>query len=287
MMNIRWIVTLVLAAFWPGVVCADDWIELRTETVAAHPAVVDAYLLATYGDGYATNPLARTDVYVGYREGMVDLLVHHDGLCDAQGCPLLSYRGVREDSEPETERRVSYRIYGNMALIRLEGVPHVLFSEPERNDYRTQSGLPIIALLENHYGPVLRDTQKIDLANVYVGAVDLDGDGTEEILIDVQDPDRHCGGFNPGCASAILQRDATPQPGQPVYLTLGERWVTIGSMGWEFLPCRGGGHCLSVIALDETVGGYRTLLDGTGKKVWNVSRQGYDWVDMEGFPQGE
>jgi len=279
-----WLMLLLTALAAPTIVQAEAWIELTPENITLDPMVVDAFLTSIYKGGYPANPLARTDAFVGHANNSTYILVHHDALCDAEGCPLLRYLRLKEGALPFTEQKVTYRLLGRMALVHIEGMAQILYAEPERSDFRTTSGLPLISVLEARFGPVLHDTQKIDLANVFVGSADLDGDGIAEILIRVRDPDRDCSGFNPGCSAVILQRDDDAKPSPNVLQISDERWISIGNLGGQFLPCRAGGSCVAVMLLDEEVDGYRTLLVGNGKRVWNPSLGRYEWVDLEGFP---
>ena len=277
----RWFALLAMLVA-SSAATAEEWIELRPENIVYEPMVVDAFLAHVYPEGYPANPLARTDAYVGHANDSTYVLVHHDELCDAAGCPLLRYFRLDEGDLPDREDMVPYRLLDDMALVRIDGRAQILYAEPERNDFRTSSGLPLISLLEARYGAVLHDTQKIDLANVHVGSADLDGDSVPEVLVRVRDPDRDCAGFNPGCVEAILQRDDSAEPGTDVIEVGDERWHRIGDLGQRFLPCRDGGRCVAVMMLDEEVGGYRSVLVGDGKMVWNPAHGYYDWIDLEG-----
>ena len=265
---------LLLLAFTPEVY-AGELVELQPGRFGRYLELIDAFLAAEFGVGYTGDPLARTDAYLGFSGDRTFLLVRHDSVCDGSGCPLLVFEG-RAVKKPLAQTRVHYRIVGRAAVARYGTELLWLYSEPADTDATSGSGFPTEEALRACCGDVYT-RPKLDLADVYVGAADLNDDGRDEVLVYVEDPSG-CEGWYPGCESAILQWGGEPYPGTPVYRTSDGMWTDLGEALYTPLPCPADRACRAVMVLDSASGGFRTILSATELVRWTGRGYSSFWL---------
>ncbi len=239
---------------------ADGWVELRPGQVGSYLDVVDAFLVSEYGEGYAQDPLSRAHAYVGLEGERAYVLVRHDSVCDASGCPFLIYR-IEQGQYGEDryvlmeEIHAYYRVIGREALVRHNGEALWLWSDPSVSDEHAVLKFALEDELKRCCGYVYQG-RNLSLEDVYVGWADVDQDGSDEVLVYVHDGG-NCDIWYPNCVFAVLDRSRNRgAPWRTLETENGDWFLTVLIADTELLPCPADRRCRAVY-LDDGEHGER------------------------------